>query len=79
MEYVYLAVFHYNRDDGSYTITYPDLPGCISVGKTLCHVMFMAQDALVQWMEYRKEEKISLVPPSKYEDVKCGDGELLTL
>ena len=33
MEYVYPAVFHPN-DDGSITITYPDLPGCISEGKS---------------------------------------------
>ena len=33
-EYVYPALFHKN-DDNSYTITYPDLPGCISEGKSL--------------------------------------------
>ena len=32
MEYVYPAVFHANNDD-SYTVTYPDLPGCVSEGK----------------------------------------------
>ena len=33
-EYVYPAIFHSN-DDGTFTITYPDLPGCISEGKSL--------------------------------------------
>ncbi len=33
--YVYPAVFHPNADDGSFTITFPDLPNCITEGKDL--------------------------------------------
>lgn len=47
MEYTYPAIFHSN-DDGSYTVTYPDLPGCISEGKNLGNAMYMAQTALTQ-------------------------------
>ena len=32
--FVYPGVFHKNSD-GSYTVTFPDLPGCISEGKSL--------------------------------------------
>ena len=56
MEYVYPAVFEQNSD-GSFTITYPDLPGCISEGKTLGNAMYMAQNALTQWIEFLLEEK----------------------
>ena len=56
MEYVYPALFSVN-DDGSYTITYPDLPGCISEGKDLANAMYMAQNALTQWLEYLTEKK----------------------
>ena len=31
-EYVYPAIFHTN-EDGSFTVTYPDLPGCITEAK----------------------------------------------
>jgi predicted RNase H-like HicB family nuclease len=51
MEYVYPAVFHEN-EDGSFTITYPDLPGCVSEGKSLGNALYMAQSALIQWIEY---------------------------
>ena len=34
MEHIYPAVFETNND-GSYTISFPDLPGCISEGKNL--------------------------------------------
>ena len=45
MEYVYPAIFDKNTD-GSYTVMYPDLPGCISEGKTLGNALSMAQSAL---------------------------------
>ena len=48
-EFVYPAVFHTN-EDGSFTITYPDLPGCISEGNSLGNAMYMAQAALTQWI-----------------------------
>ena len=49
--FVYPALFHFNENDGSYTITYPDLPGCVSEGKSLENALYMAQDALKQWLE----------------------------
>nr|WP_304955019.1 type II toxin-antitoxin system HicB family antitoxin [uncultured Acetatifactor sp.] len=42
VEYIYPAVFHPN-EDGSFTITYPDLPGCISEGKSGENALHMAQ------------------------------------
>ena len=54
-EYVYPALFHKN-DDNSYTITYPDLPGCISEGKSLENALYMAESALTQWMEYLSDK-----------------------
>lgn len=60
MEFVYPAIFEQN-EDGSYTITYPDLPGCISEGKTLSNAIDMAQKALIQWLEYLHDEN-QLIP-----------------
>jgi predicted RNase H-like HicB family nuclease len=51
MECVYPAVFHANGD-GSYTITFPDLPGCVSEGKSVGDALHMAQAALAQWIGY---------------------------
>lgn len=55
-EYVYPALFHLNEEDGSYTITYPDLPGCISEGKSLENALYMAQDALRVWLGYLTDQ-----------------------
>ena len=55
-EYVYPAIFHKNNDE-SYTVLFPDLPGCITEGKSLGEAMRMAQSALTQWVEYLKDKK----------------------
>jgi predicted RNase H-like HicB family nuclease len=63
MEYVYPAIFHTNPD-GSYTITFPDLPGCISEGKSLENALDMAHSALYEWLEYCKDKKLAVPKPS---------------
>jgi len=78
MEYVYPAVFHRN-DDNSYTIIYPDLPGCISEGKTLGNAMYMAQSALTQWIGYLADKKQEIPNASRVEQVQVSDGDFVNL
>lgn len=77
-KYIYPAVFHPN-DDGSFTISYPDLPGCISEGKSLENAMYMAQDALTQWVEVSVEQGLSFSAPSGVNEVAHEDGEFVSL
>lgn len=77
-EYVYPALFHSN-EDGSFTITYPDLPGCISEGKSLGNAMYMAQSALTQWIEYLTDKKQSIPLASNLESIKTAQGEFVNL
>lgn len=77
-EYVYPAVFHEN-EDGSYTITYPDLPGCISEGKSLGEAMRMAQSALTQWIEYLSDKKMDIPEASKAASISCAESEFVNL
>lgn len=76
-DYVYPAIFHFNSDDGSYTITYPDLPGCISEGKNLENALYMAQDALQLWIEVSLQEKESIPPASSLADIHPEEGEFV--
>lgn len=66
-KYVYPAIFHPNEDDGSYTITFPDLPGCITEGKDMANALYMAQDALEVWLADSEDHKepvpVSNPPP----------------
>ncbi len=77
-EYVYPAIFHPN-EDGSFTIVYPDLPGCISEGKSLGDAMYMAQSALNQWIEYLTEKKQSIPKASDFQSVEITQGEFVNL
>ena len=77
-EYVYPAVFHAN-DDGSYTTIYPDLPGCISEGKSLENALYMAQDALRQWLECTLEVGQEIPTASSIENISHEQGEFVNL
>lgn len=77
-EYVYPAVFHPN-DDGSFTVTYPDLPGCISEGKSLGNAMYMAQSALTQWIEYLSDKKLTIPLASDLKDCDTKQEEFVSL
>ena len=77
-EFVYPAVFHTN-EDGSFTITYPDLPGCISEGNSLGNAMYMAQAALTQWIEYLMDKKEPILTASDLKSIKTMPDEFVTL
>ncbi len=77
-EYVYPAIFHPN-EDGSFTITYPDLPGCISEGKTLGNAMYMAQAALTQWIDYLLDKSQVIPPASALKDIETAPEEFVNL
>jgi len=78
MDFVYPAIFQTN-DDGSYTITYPDLPGCISEGKSLINAMDKAQSALIQWIEYLIETKQVIPDASNIETISTEEKEFVSL
>ncbi|MBQ9521870.1 MAG: type II toxin-antitoxin system HicB family antitoxin [Oscillospiraceae bacterium] len=77
-EYVYPAVFHPNAD-GSYTILYPDLPGCISEGKSMGNALYMAQAALTQWIGYLTDKAEPIPAASALRDVETEAGEFVNL
>jgi predicted RNase H-like HicB family nuclease len=76
MEYVYPAVFHENGD-GSFTVLYPDLPGCVSEGKDLLNAMYMAEAALKQWIGYLLDKNEPAPVASSFKEVKAGAGEFV--
>ena len=78
MEYVYPAIFHSNND-GSYTVTFPNLPGCITEGKSLANAIHMAQSALTQWIEYLTDKNEAVHAASDLKEVATGDNEFANL
>lgn len=78
-EYVYPALFHLNEADGSYTITYPDFPGCISEGKSLENALYMAQDALRVWIGYLLDQGDALPAATPAPQIETDPGEFVNL
>lgn len=74
----YPALFHGNKN-GSYTIIFPDLPGCITEGRGLDDAMCMAQDVLSLWLEVETDLGHRIAPPSALSSVKAGKDEFATL
>ncbi len=77
-QYVYPAVFHPNGN-GTFTVTFPDLPGCITEGKSLENALYMAQDALTVWLEYTLDHNEAVPAPSLAGNAPLDPGEFVNL
>lgn len=77
--YVYPALFHHNGDDGSYTVTFPDLPGCITEGKSLDEALSMAQSAMALWLEYSVDHKEEIPSSTAIEELRPEAGSFVSL
>lgn len=75
---VYPGIFHKNPN-GSYTVTFPDLLGCVTDGRNLKLAMEAARKALGQWCRYLQDEGKELPKASYVGTVKVQKGELAIL
>ena len=72
----YIAIIH-KESDSDFGVSFPDFPGCVTVGRTLDDARTMAQDALVLHIEGLLEDGGALPVPSSLETVMadCGNRE----
>jgi len=52
---------------GAYGVTFPDLPGCVAMGKTMDGALAGATDALRDWIEATEESGVKVPRPSALE------------
>ena len=77
-KYVYPAIFE-KEEKELYSITFPDLPNCISGGENIQDAMENAADALCLVL-YHMEQKNETIPPaSNPVDIKVSPGAFVTL
>ncbi len=60
---VYLAILE-SAEEGGYGVSFPDLPGCISYGKTFEEAVKMAREALDLHIYGMREDGIDIPEPS---------------
>ena len=54
MQLTYKIMLH-KEPEGSYTVSVPALPGCITYGDTVEHAMLMAKEAVKLYIEELRE------------------------
>ena len=76
--YVYPAVFR-NEDNGSFSVSFPDIDGCFTCGDSLEDAMFMAKDALSLMLRSEYEDKGLSVPNRTHiNHIKHDENEFVT-
>lgn len=75
--YIYPAIFEYEKKGIS--ISFPDLPGCISCAKDDEEALFMAKDALGLYIVCAEEEGEELPNPTKLNKINIEENQKLTL
>lgn len=79
-KYIYPAVFSPGEpEEGGYTVTFPDLPGCITEGDTIEEALHMAKDALGGHLYLMEEDKDNIPQSSKPDSVQLEAGEFVSL
>lgn len=78
MHLVYPAVFYPDPDSSAYAVTVPDLPGCVSGGKSLSEAIAMGEDAASGWILGELEDGNEVPPASNIQDIhpdpEIGEG-----
>jgi len=75
--YIYPAIFDYAEDGIS--ISFPDLPGCISCANTDEEALYMAKDALGLYIACSEEDNEELSKPSKLNEIDLNKNQRVVL
>lgn len=81
-KYVYPVIFDPN-ELGGYTVTFPDLPGCVTEGDTLEEALKMAAEAMALHLYGMEQDGDEIPSPSDPSKVRlpedAGPGAFVTL
>lgn len=74
MKLFYAAIFE-NCEEGGYSVSFPDLPGCFTEGDDLAEAMEMAEEAACGWLVGEIDAGKTIPEPTareKMDDVEDG-------
>lgn len=71
MQKLYPAIFE-PADEGGFTVTFPDLPGCVTEGDNFAEAFAMALDAAAGWCAAERDAGRTLESPSEIEAVRMN-------
>ena len=79
MKLLYPACFYPCEESDGYTVEVPDLPGCVSEGRTLADAILMGTDAASGWLLDELEDGNPLPNHSDIRDVHPEEGGIVSL
>ena len=71
----YIALFEQARGESSFSVTFPDFPGCISAGDDFDDAFRMAHEALSFHVDGILEDGDDIPPPRSLEEIKKNWGD----
>lgn len=78
MRYIFPALFS-PENDGSYSVTFPDIDGCYTYGDSLDDALSMAEDALCLMLYDMEKDKAAIPEPTDINDLIRKPDEIATL
>ncbi|MCD7812740.1 MAG: type II toxin-antitoxin system HicB family antitoxin [Lachnospiraceae bacterium] len=79
MKLVYPAIFTPCKDSSGYTVEVPDLPGCVTEGRSLAEAIEMGTDAASGWILDEMEDGNDYPAPSDYKAIPCSEESFVNL
>jgi len=76
-KYAYPAVF--TAENNSYSVSFPDVEGCLTFGETIPEAIEMAEDALCLMLYDLEEEGGEIPKPSDAKELKVESNEFVTM
>ena len=77
---LYPAVFKpFSDNSGGYVVEFPDLPGCVTEGKTLEDAIEMGMDAACGWILGELEDGEQIPKASEYKNVIVEEGAMVNM
>ena len=79
MKLVYPAIFTPFQDSPGFTVTIPDLPGCVTEGNSLVEAIEMGEDAASGWILDEMEDGNSYPPSREFQSINCPEGSIINI
>lgn len=76
--YIFPAIFEPGEKKG-YTVSFPDLPGCITEGDTMEEALHMAKEALELHLYGMEEDEDEIPNPSRPEELEVPEKSFISL
>ncbi|WP_440894956.1 type II toxin-antitoxin system HicB family antitoxin [Amphibacillus sp. Q70] len=79
-KYLFPAIFDPGTDNSpGYTVTFPDLPGCITEGSNMSEALFMARDVLGGFLYGMEEDNETIPNPTPPSEVILPENAFVSL